>query len=277
MIDYLANQGRVVNPDEFFEGLSSGAGGANDVVLTFDDALLSQFDVALPVLENSGIKAVFNVYSSVFTGQPDPLELFAIFRAQEFNDFEEFWSFFIEHLEQWRPETITDLEVSYPHGWLAAFPFYTENERKFRYLRDKVLGKAAYEEIMYSLMAVRPRFNLESAARGAWMTKQHLEILVEQGHTIGLHSHSHPTVMAELSFDDQQREYQLNRDWICEELGISPTVVAHPCGSYGAETLEILREMKVEFGFRSSMTQGPFGTSLEIPRVDHANLLQEIR
>ena len=44
--------------------------------LTFDDAVKSQIDIALPILEQFKIKSFFFVYSSIFDGKPDNLELF---------------------------------------------------------------------------------------------------------------------------------------------------------------------------------------------------------
>ena len=38
-------------------------------------------------------------------------------------------------------------------NYLAAFPFYTENDKWFRYLRDQYLLGAQYDELMAELMA----------------------------------------------------------------------------------------------------------------------------
>jgi peptidoglycan/xylan/chitin deacetylase (PgdA/CDA1 family) len=276
MISYLRKRFEILDPDVFLEKLLKGTLKATETVLTFDDSLLSQFDVALPVLEEQGIKGLFNVYSSVFTGNPDPLELFAIFRASEYPDFDEFWSVFLSTAEHLEPGSKRRLSEEFPAEWLATFLFYTDNERKFRFFRDRILGKEKYDFIMMHLISESSRFTIEEAVRNAWMGSSHLQSLVSGGHAIGLHSHTHPTEMASLSEENQRGEYLKNKNWLEDNLQVQPDWVAHPCGSYSEVTLKILGELGVAGGFRSSLTPGNFGSPLEVPREDHANLMKKV-
>ena len=156
---------------------------------------------------------------------------------------------------------------------MSEYPFYSINERKFRFLRDKLLTPEQYRDIMFSLIAASKSFSLEAAVEGMWMAPKDLSDLVSGGHSVGLHSHSHPTAMADLSYGEQLEEYSSNKTWIEDYLGLSPKWVAHPCGSYSETTLRVLQELDIRVGFRDSLTPGPFGTLLEIPREDHTNLM----
>ena len=85
------------------------------------------------------------------------------------------------------------------------------------------------------------------------------------GHVIGLHSYSHPTVMATLPVATQRLEYQQNLEHIQRVLGQAPLTVSHPCDSYSADTLGILGEMGVRLGFRANMSHAPILLILNIP------------
>jgi peptidoglycan/xylan/chitin deacetylase (PgdA/CDA1 family) len=274
MLSYLRGRFTILSPDLFLEKLLASSLASDDIVISFDDSLLSQFEVALPVLDSYGIRAVFNVYSSVFTGAPDPLEIYAMYRATEFDLFDDYWATFQTTVESLKPGICGLLEQTFPDNWLIEFPFYSENERKFRFMRDKLLAKTDYAAAMTLLISDARKFNLDDAVEQAWMRPKHLGLLVAGGHSIGLHSHTHPTQMADLSESDQLNEYLTNKDWIEGHLGVTPEWVAHPCGSYSAATLEILTRLGIRGGFRSSLTPGRYASPLEVPREDHANLIR---
>lgn len=167
-------------------------------------------------------------------------------------------------------------ESSYPESYLADFPFYTYEERKFRYLRDEVLGPSRYSAVMWSMIDEDSSFDVQEVKGRLWMGSSDLESLLSEGHSIGLHSHSHPTRIDHLPRAAQAREYRQNFDWIQENLGVTPKFVAHPCGRYSTDTIEILLELGVEMGFKSSMTRARKSSSLEIPREDHATVLRQM-
>ena len=58
----------ILNASEFFLRLKEKSLKSNHVCITFDDALKSQFDIAMPVLQDLNIKCYYFVYSSLFTG-----------------------------------------------------------------------------------------------------------------------------------------------------------------------------------------------------------------
>lgn len=275
MVAHLRERFSLLNADLFLEKALEGSLEPTDVVMTFDDALKSQVDVALPVLEDASVLGIFNVYSSVFSGEPDRLEIYADFRAMAFTDFPSFWAEFLAVSGELFPELTGRVEDEYPSDYLSDFPFYSEPERRFRFLRDSLLRPDAYRAVM-DLMLSRSTYNLDSRIGSLWMDRADLVGLVGAGHVVGLHSHTHPTRMSDLSRERQQLEYQRNFDWIQNELGVTPVVVAHPCGDYSEETLGVLGQLGIRVGFRSSLTDGPFGSLLEIPRKDHAVLLKEL-
>ena len=277
LIDYLRENFSILNPEDFLDRLEKGKLENSDIVLSFDDSLLSQFDIALPVLEHFSIKGIFNIYSSVFTGSPDPLELFALFRATEFEEFDSFWLRFLEVSALVTPGARIKLDENFPEEWLQDFPFYSRNERRFRFMRDRILSREEYHKLMFELIKNTQSFNQELVVKHVWMDEDHIRKIVLNGHTVGLHSHTHPTQIGELPKSEQEAEYTVNKKWIEEHLGLVPEWVAHPCGNYSEITLDILGKLGIRAGFRSSLTSRHFGSPLEIPREDHSNLISQLK
>ena len=116
--------------------------------------------------------------------------------------------------------------------------------------------------------------------------KKDLNQLNSLEHLIGLHSHNHPTLLENLSYDEQKLEYKNCISIISNIIGKPKNkikIMSHPCGSYNNYTLEILKELGIELGFLHSMTIEPKkgmkkinNSFLEIARQDHAEIVKRM-
>jgi peptidoglycan/xylan/chitin deacetylase (PgdA/CDA1 family) len=229
----------------------------HDGLVTFDDGLLSQYDIAAPILDELGRTGHFFVCSSPLIGKPYPTEVYRWFRERCFGSTQDFYDAFAKRtVPQGKP----------PLDYLDAYPFYTEADRWFRYMRDQILGPERYAEVMAGMMADY----MTPGVDDLWMNERQIRHLHARGHTIGLHSHTHPTNLAASPLAAQRAEYGANAAILRDITGERPTSVSHPCGSYTSATLEVLHDLGVTVGFRSDTT--PHVTSLECPREDQANL-----
>jgi peptidoglycan/xylan/chitin deacetylase (PgdA/CDA1 family) len=159
------------------------------------------------------------------------------------------------------------------------FPFYSIEDIKFRLVRDNFLNKTKYEEIMF-LMIKEKNLNYKEIYKKLFFQKYDLKKLDNLGHLVGLHSHSHPTLLEKLNYDEQKHEYEKCLSSISNILDKPKNEIkymSHPCGSYNNDTLEILKELGVELGFKQMMTIEPEkgmkklnNSYLEIARQDHA-------
>jgi peptidoglycan/xylan/chitin deacetylase (PgdA/CDA1 family) len=113
--------------------------------------------------------------------------------------------------------------------------------------------------------------SVEELAGDLFISTESLRSLEACGHVIGLHSHSHPTQLGELTDEEQQMEYEVNYEVLSSLLSAPPFSVAHPCNSYNSSTLTILRELGIRVGFRSNMAKVQ-ASNLEFPRMDGAHL-----
>ena len=283
MINFIGRN-NILDAEVFFEKLKSHKLKENEVCLTFDDSIKCQIDIALPVLEDLKIKSFFFVYTSIFEGKPDNLEIFRHFRMNYFNNVDEFYDSFYKVLNQ-------DLENFFQTNndkiqiTKLKFPHYSLSDIKFRFVRDNFLKKKQYEEAMFHLFNLK-KFNLKDLSNKLFFQKDDLKKLNNLGHVIGLHSHSHPTLFEKLNYDEQKNEYEKCLSLISNLLDRPKNEIksmSYPCGSYNKDTLEVLKELGIELGFKQSMNIEPEkgmkqinNSFLEIAREDHATILKRM-
>ena len=272
----------ILDASEFFKRFKENKLKEGDVCLTFDDGIRSQYEVALPVLEDLKIKSFFFVNSSLFKGEPCFLEIYRYFRMNYFKDVDEFYNLFykftdkdLEFFFKDKQKIIKDAKVKFPH--------YSISDIKFRLARDKLLSQAEYKKIMFTMFEEK-KFKSEDYYNILFLNANHLKKMNKLGHLIGLHSHTHPTLLENLSYDEQLTEYENNISTLSEMLNKSRKEIkymSHPSGSYNKDTLEILKNIGIELGFKQIMTIEPEkdmkkinNSFLEIAREDHAEIMK---
>lgn len=114
-------------------------------------------------------------------------------------------------------------------------------------------------------------FNIKETNDCLWMSEENICEIYSFGHSVGLHSHSHPTTIHLLDESDQENEYKKNYDHL-RKLNIEVTSMSHPCGVYNRNTLRILSNLNIRIGFRSSHDVEEIVSNLEVPRLDHTYL-----
>jgi len=274
----------ILDADVFFEKFKENKLKENEVCLTFDDTIKCQIDVALPVLEDLKIKSFFFVHTSVFEEKPDNLAIFRQFRMNYFNSVDEFYINFYKVLNKDLDNFFKKNENNIKNKKIK-LPFYTIEDIKFRLIRDTYLTKDEYEKSIF-LMMKQKKFDPKKNYSNLFFDKKDLNQLNSLGHLIGLHSHNHPTLLEGLSYDEQKLEYE-NCISIISKIIDKPKseikFMAHPCGSYNNHTLEILKELGIELGFKSIMTieiekgmKKINNSFLEIARQDHAEIVKRM-
>ena len=279
MINFIGRN-NILDADIFFEKFKSGKLKENDVCITFDDSIKCQVDIALPVLEELKIKSFFFVYTSIFDGKPDYLEVFRYFRMNYYNNVDEFYSSFYQILDKDLKKFFHENDDKIKKTKIK-FSQYSIEDIKFRLVRDILLTKSQYEEKMF-LMFKEKKFNYQNFFKKLFFQKDDLIKLDSLGHLVGLHSHNHPTLLEKLSYDEQKNEYEKCLSSISNILDKPKNEIkymSHPCGSYNADTFEILKELGIELGFKQIMTIEPEkgmkkinNSFLEIARQDHTEI-----
>ena len=272
----------ILDAKDFFSRFKENKLKEKNVCLTFDDATKCQYDIALPVLEDLKIKSFFFIYSSLFKGELTLLEVYRYFRMNYFNNIDEFYNYFFKLLNKDLSAFFKDNEKIIEQTKVK-FLVYSTNDIKFRLVRDKLLSQLDYKKIMFAMFKEK-NFRPEDHYKNIFMSKFNLNKLNELGHLIGLHSHSHPVLLENLSYNEQKKEYENNKSTLSEILNIDKNNIkymSHPNGSYNDDTLKILQELKIELGFKPIMTIEPEknmkkinNSSLEIARQDHSKIVK---
>ena len=272
----------ILDAKDFFSRFKENKLKEKNVCLTFDDATKCQYDIALPVLEDLKIKSFFFIYSSLFKGELTLLEVYRYFRMNYFNNIDEFYNYFFKLLNKDLSAFFKDNEKIIEQTKVK-FLVYSTNDIKFRLVRDKLLSQLDYKKIMFAMFKEK-NFRPEDHYKNIFMSKFNLNKLNELGHLIGLHSHSHPVLLENLSYNEQKKEYENNKSTLSEILNIDKNNIkymSHPNGSYNDDTLKILQELKIELGFKPIMSIEPEknmkkinNSSLEIAREDHARIIK---
>lgn len=259
------------------ERAEAGTLAPGTLCLTFDDNLLCQYEIAVPVLRRHDLTAFFFVYTSVNQGAPERLEIYRHFRTVGFTNIDAFYDAFFDFLAA-RPES-GDVSAALcgfdPARYLADYVYLSDSDRRFRFVRDRVLGRERYEDCMDRMLEAHG-FDIGALLGRLWMTDAMLQDLHADGHVIGLHSHTHPTLIESLSPAAQRREYADNAAHLTAVLGEAPRAMSHPNNSYSAATLELLRELGIAVGFRANMARSERGP-LEWPRHNHALIHRAVR
>ena len=165
------------------------------------------------------------------------------------------------------------------------YSFYSYEDIKFRFVRDFFLSKEAYENTMI-LMLKKYKADIEKLKLKLFFNEKDILKLNGLGHVIGLHSHTHPTKIEKLSYNEQNMEYSKNLSNLTKILKKKSNFIkscSHPCGSYNYDTLEILKELGVELGFKQIMTIEPAkgmkklnNSFLEIARQNHSEIYKKM-
>ncbi len=264
---------RFLSPSEWMERVRAGTLEPQHLCITLDDGLLCQYDVALPVFEELGLTAFWFVYSSVFQGNIERLELYRYFRTTAFEDIDAFYEAFSDAARSQAPGAFRQAQDCFdPATYLKDFAFYTVPDRWFRFLRDEALGVDGYNAVMDGMLQARG-FDPAQVRDLLWLDDARLRTLVQKGHAVGLHSTTHPTRLERLTPAQQRGEYEANFNHIRAATGVAPRSMSHPCNSYTPQTLALLWDMGIQTGFRSNMARQPGHGPLELPREDHANLM----
>ena len=281
LINFIGKK-NILDADVFFEKLKQNKLKENEVCLTFDDGIKSQIDIALPILEDLKIKSFFFVYTSMFEGRPDNIEIYRYFRMNYFNSVDEFYMNFYKVLNK-DLDNFFKINEDVIKNTKTKVPYYTVEDIKFRLIRDKYLKKEEYEIIMINMIKEK-NFEPKKHYSNLVFDKKDLKKLNSLGHLIGLHTHNHPTLLESLSYDEQKLEYENCISAISNIIDKPKNEIkfmSHPCGSYNNHTLAILKELDIELGFKQTMTIEPEkgmkkinNSFLEIARQDHAKIVK---
>lgn len=276
---YIAEGHNILSADDYVFKLQKHTLKPEDVCITFDDGLKCQADIALPVLTDRRIGAFWFCYTSPMEGVAERLEIYHDFRFLCFNDidqfYESFFNFSILHEKELGVPVEKVLAEYNPATYHKNQTIYTDNDKRFRYLRDNILGQKNYYFLMDSMMKDFS-YDEEARMKYLWIQEKEINLLVHNGQKIGLHSHTHPTTLGQYDRERQYEEYKRNKDILESKTGETVDCVSYPCGSYNEDTISIMKELGIRTGFIAVM-KDTNSSAYELPRENHSNIFRRMR
>jgi|TARA_Y100000389_G_C17470072_1_gene529574 peptidoglycan/xylan/chitin deacetylase (PgdA/CDA1 family) len=245
--------------------------------ITFDDGLLSQYDIALDLLSETDKKGIFFVHSKPLIGGYDIHQVIRSFKNSSiFNNVDDFNEQSIKILLSiFNTDEKDKIEKDFnQRSYLSEFDFYSDLDRKLRYIRDFVISLNQYEEGIKELLNIK-NTNISDLVKDTYIGKEKLKKINQSGHVIALHSHSHPTNLGSLKKEEQFEEIGTNYEILEEIIGYKPNAISYPSNSYNFETIEILKHFNIGYGFRAddNVNLNPF----ELSRVDATIALRDVK
>lgn len=276
IINYLKKNKKIVTPQEFLNLIKKKEIIGNEVCLTFDDGIKSQKELILPILDKLNIKAFFFIYTSMLKGKSDNLEYFRDFRYLFYKKINFFYKDFYLNLKNIFPKKERELKLKYDKKYLDIYKFYTKEDKKFRFCRDIILQKKEYNFIVEKMMKTK-KYRKKDRKKYLFMSTKDIKEMNKKGHTIGLHSHTHPTKIDNFDYKLQYNEYLKSKKILEKILNKKIWAMSHPCGNYNNNSLKVLKKIGIKIGFRSNLIIKKIKSNLEVPREDHANLLKRLK
>ena len=88
----------------------------------------------------------------------------------------------------------------------------------------------------------KKKFDYKNIYKNLVFNKKDLKVLIDLGHVVGSHSHSHPGDMSKLSYDNQMKEYKKSISILSSITRNHINTMSHPSGKYNINTLKILKK-----------------------------------
>lgn len=250
ILDWIGAQFRVLDPLEACEALAEGRLPSRPAVISFDDGYRNNYDVALPLLRERQMTAVFFVASGFLDG------------SLMFNDR------VIEAIRSASEESV-------------CIPTADEGPSEELPLRDDVDRRTAIARFLRAVKHRPPRerdrciSDLErqvgAAARTELMMRpEHVRALHRGGMRIGGHTRTHPILCATDDLE-AQREIDGGLEDLASLIGERPALFAYPNGKrqvdYDARHVAMVRRSGCRFAFSTEPGAASASTEpLELPR-----------
>jgi peptidoglycan/xylan/chitin deacetylase (PgdA/CDA1 family) len=229
----------------------------NFFLITFDDGLKEQYDLAKPVLEEMGIPYLFFINTSNFSERIVSLvHKIHLLRSQIAPR---------ELLQQLDLETLSEKEIK------AAVKHYNYDSKENALLKYLLNFKLSHEEQKNFVEPLFAEiFEEEKVAKELYFAEEMLQELHQKG-VLGSHSHRH-VPLGLISSAEVESEMRNTQDFFLDRFGQKAVSLSYPYGS--RDSCEGIREIVQKAGFKLGFTMERAGNislkkdSLLIARYD---------
>lgn len=255
----LKNHGTFISQEELLK-FRNKKFDKNYILVTFDDGLKEQYELARPILKRLKIPFIFFINSSNFTDKKVSLVhkvhlLRSVLSTDEI----------LEVLETNSSQKLNDKELKF------AETNYLYDSKKTAILKYILNFKLSFKEQEETIDKVFGRyFDEEKVVKELYMSKEQLIELNEEG-SLGSHSHNHfPLGTLNKSIIDI--DIKKSQNYFEFELGKKASSISYPYGSFeaceGVEEIAEKHNFKLGFSMERAARENIETNSLLISRYD---------
>ena len=241
----LKNSGKFIHPNDLiqnsYEILNSKE---NYLLITFDDGLKEQFELALPILDELDVPAIFFVNSINHMEKKVSLaHKIHLIRSVISSEA------IFENLVKDSNRKLSQLEIKKAHQF---YRFDNHQSAELKYFLNVLLDFATQEKFINSIFT--KHFNENEVLERLYMNVTEIQQLMKRGY-IGSHTHTHLPLG---NYDEQTIVYELEttKKYLENLGGKTVDFVAYPYGTKEAATEEVGRLAK-QAGYKLGFTTRP--------------------
>lgn len=268
-LDSLAQVGEFIHPNALVELLEDGLPlSKNYILLTFDDGLKEQYDMALPILKEKGIPATFFVNTENVEFNKTSL-VHKIHTVRSVVD----PIILKEKLFRFLKETDKMTNLRHVDKGKQHYRYDTPENAEIKYILNFCMSideqKAFINEIFTENFGQEDTF-----AKALYMNHEQLNDLSELG-LLGSHSHSH-VPLGLYSESEIRQELQSSKDYLEQRFNKRIDLVSYPYGGVEAcknPVPEVAREVGYKIGLTMNRNvNNGLQTPLSLNRFDNNDL-----
>ena len=233
----LAKQGSFISQEDLLKGKGNKE---NNFLVTFDDGLREQYDLAKPVLDELGIPFVFFINTENFQEKKVSLvHKIHLLRSEIAPE---------ELLQQLKNKNEQKLTSAEKQRAILHYNYDTEQTAILKYFLNFKMSLAQQEKFISPLF--QQHFVETKVAAELYFSE---EMLQELNHRDNLASHSHSHVpLGLLAEDEVKKELQSTQDFFRTKFGKNTKLLSYPYGSF--EACSGIAEQVKEAGFAFAFT-----------------------
>lgn len=235
-LEQLSKYGTFISQEELLSYKETSL-DKNYFLITFDDGLKEQYELAKPILEEMGIPYIFFINTSNFSDKKVSLvHKIHLLRSQVAPEI---------LLQKLNTEILTAVEKK---AALHHYNYDTEENAILKYFLNFRLSIKEQKEFIDPLFA--KQFDEEERAQDLYFSEEMLQELFEKG-VLASHSHRH-LPLGRLEASEVKKEMQNTQDFFLEKFGEKAKALSYPYGS--RDSCEGIREIFQDSGFQLGFT-----------------------
>ena len=250
-LEELAQHGSFISQKELYE-FRSKPFDKNYILITFDDGLKEQFELAKPILDEMGIPAIYFINTSNFEGQNVSLvHKIHLLRSRLSSE---------DILQELKKVQTVSLSEKDKNAAISHYNYDQEQTAILKYVLNFKLTLTEQDHFISPLFDTL--FEEEKVATELYLEKDMLLKLNRSG-SLGSHSHRH-VPLGQLSLEELRTELERTQKYFQKTFGKASGSISYPYGSHEASS-----------GISEEIKKSGFQLGFSMERAANKNLQQD--